>query len=246
MYDCVNVQYCIISTLRTTRQYLHHTHAFVCFNAPPPTHSLTLGISNSDLCADHCQVECTGQRVVLRPLSGQCFINHKVIRKVTRLSQGHYIISISSDWLGRLTPVLLYNAISSIILHLEFFHQIKNNFISKGPVCSSYRDPTRTCIVIDFVGDLIQLGTSTVFRFNHPHQAAKLRKRHNVSAWPLPHSISVVDLTCFTARTFGASKTRPSPIISDNHKFCIGKPTFSFTSQLRNLNLNGFSWNLLN
>ena len=31
-------------------------------------------------------------------------------------------------------------------------------------------------------GDLLQLGESSVLRFNHPHQAEKLRKKHNVSS----------------------------------------------------------------
>ena len=30
-------------------------------------------------------------------------------------------------------------------------------------------------------GDLLQLGASAVFRFNNPHEAAKLRRRQSVS-----------------------------------------------------------------
>ena len=64
-----------------------HTHTHTLIHYP---HT---GISNSDLRADHCQVECVGHRVVLRPLSGECFINHKLISKATRLSQGEPIAS---------------------------------------------------------------------------------------------------------------------------------------------------------
>ena len=31
------------------------------------------------------------------------------------------------------------------------------------------------------IGDLLQLGASAVFRFNNPHEAAKLRRRQSVS-----------------------------------------------------------------
>ena len=109
---------------------MHTSLMFVCFDV---SHTHTLGISNSDLCADHCQAECTGQRVVLRPLSGQCFINHKVIRKATRLSQGQSALHhqyISSDWLGRLIP---WN--NNLFLH---FHQIRSVY--------SYWDHTHTFI----------------------------------------------------------------------------------------------------
>ena len=36
-------------------------------------------------------------------------------------------------------------------------------------------------ILFLFPGDLVQLGDSTVFRFNNPHEADKLRRRHSVS-----------------------------------------------------------------
>ena len=36
-----------------------------------------------------------------------------------------------------------------------------------------------SCILM--AGDLLQLGASAVFRFNNPHEAAKLRRRQSVS-----------------------------------------------------------------
>lgn len=36
-------------------------------------------------------------------------------------------------------------------------------------------------VIFVYVGDLLQLGASAVFRFNNPQEAAKLRKRQSVS-----------------------------------------------------------------
>ena len=39
-------------------------------------------------------------------------------------------------------------------------------------------------VIFVYVGDLLQLGASAVFRFNNPQEAAKLRKRQSVSQTP--------------------------------------------------------------
>ena len=45
-------------------------------------------ISGSDICAEHCKLERKGNRVVLYPLLGNCFVNHRRILKPKKLSQG--------------------------------------------------------------------------------------------------------------------------------------------------------------
>lgn len=49
---------------------------------------LPTGVSGSDISLEHCRVECKGHRVTVHPLGGDCFVNHKRLKKPTRLSQG--------------------------------------------------------------------------------------------------------------------------------------------------------------
>ena len=59
--------------------------ATVCFLLLPFAFSV---ISGSDICAEHCKLERKGNRVVLYPLLGNCFVNHRRILKPKKLSQG--------------------------------------------------------------------------------------------------------------------------------------------------------------
>ena len=52
------------------------------------THVLLAGVTGGDISTEHCQVEYKGHRVTVHPLGGDCFINHKRLRKPTKLSQG--------------------------------------------------------------------------------------------------------------------------------------------------------------
>ena len=49
---------------------------------------LNAGVSGGDISTEHCQVEYRGHRVTVHPLGGDCFINHKRLKKPTKLSQG--------------------------------------------------------------------------------------------------------------------------------------------------------------
>ena len=48
------------------------------------------GVSGGDISTEHCRVEYKGHHVTVHPLGGDCFINHKRLRKPTKLSQGIY------------------------------------------------------------------------------------------------------------------------------------------------------------
>ena len=52
--------------------------------------ALNAGVSGGDISTEHCRVEYKGHRVTVHPLGGDCFINHKRLRKPTKLSQGIY------------------------------------------------------------------------------------------------------------------------------------------------------------
>ena len=49
---------------------------------------LIAGVGGSDISTEHCRVQYKGHRVSVHPMSGDCFINHKRLRKPTKLSQG--------------------------------------------------------------------------------------------------------------------------------------------------------------
>ena len=58
--------------------------------------SLNAGVGGGDISTEHCRVEYKGHRVTVHPLGGDCFINHKRLRKPTKLSQGTVTVMISA------------------------------------------------------------------------------------------------------------------------------------------------------
>ena len=50
---------------------------------------MCIGVCGGDISKEHCRVEYNGRKVILHPLTGDCFVNHKRIRKASRLSQGN-------------------------------------------------------------------------------------------------------------------------------------------------------------
>jgi len=45
-------------------------------------------ISGSDICTEHCKLERKGNKVILHPLLGKCFVNHRWTIKPKKMSQG--------------------------------------------------------------------------------------------------------------------------------------------------------------
>ena len=60
--------------------------------SPPPLSLPAVMGTGGDIHPEHCKVEREGDKVILHPLEGECYINHTRITAPQKLSQGRLMI----------------------------------------------------------------------------------------------------------------------------------------------------------
>ena len=115
--------------------------------------------------AKHCILESIEGHVTVHPLSTLCFVNGEVINQSKRLKQGMESFCLSQSLFS-----IHFGKVSYIVYNIEIklasflFH---------------------TFFTIHIIGDVLLLGKANTFRYNHPGEAAKLRKKRMVSLFLL-------------------------------------------------------------
>ena len=120
--------------------------------------------------AKHCILESIEGHVTVHPLSTLCFVNGEVINKSKRLKQGMESFCLSQSRFS-----IHFGKVSYIVYNIEITLKIfrYQSFLF------------HTFFTIHIIGDVLLLGKANTFRYNHPGEAAKLRKKRMVSLFLL-------------------------------------------------------------
>ena len=126
-------------------------------------------LNGLDIEAEHCMTEYVEDKVYLTPLSGTTIINTSTATSQTKLTHGEIV-----RWTDNVMSIYTFlPEITHIHMLLESYINMYIQNVAGTLVIIYPQAPS--LIPLLYLGDIVQLGSTCVFRFNHPREAEEMK-----------------------------------------------------------------------